>query len=423
MACVNCFFSSEHQKLIKKSCFSIPRFENRLKSYKEKYLLEIGKLIQVEDCLCTKRTNNALYFQWTNEFMEYVKLNRANITIIFDLLLEIYDMYIRKSSKHASDLLWEQMNNLDIVENPEHPMDYCRLLFRGREKTVSLDEKNPMTYFHIPFSSRSLIGNQRFSITGQPMLYFSNSILNVEKELEKSLPELSIAAFLPNYSIFYNKKINDLKNNIFDILVKSLPGLFDAGGEINFHDTHISPNCNTVTKYIQRSILCEVLTFPVQVKNKFVEEYVLPQLFTTLLVENDYKGLLFPSTKNYDNLVDNHIYSSHEINTAFFVNYDTSDDYDMNLSNSFHCFLLDGSEKLKYQINDFLEIYTIFTDKTKASTENNNDFILPLVNTKSYIEYMSSAKLDAIPYFETTEGKIELEFFMKLAKRMITFIR
>ena len=141
------------------------------------------------------------------------------------------------------------------------------------------------------------------------------------------------------------------------------------------------------------------------------------------MVENDYKGLLFPSTKNYNDLVDFHIYSNHEINTAFFVKYNENDEHDINLSNSFHSFLLDGSEKYDYQICDILKIFDEAFDKNKNSSVNNNDFILPLVETKLYMEYMAPAKLNGTSYFETHEGKMELEYFSKLGKKMYTLIR
>jgi len=422
MACVNCFFSSEHQKELKLSCFGTSRFENRLKSYKQKYLLEIVKLISVRDCSCPKRTDKDLYFQWTDDFLEFVKYNTANISYIFDALFDIYNLYIIKSPKHAADKLWTLINDLNLIGYSETAMDYCQLLFRGREKTKVLDPTDPLSYFHIPFNSRYFVGNQRFSISGQPMLYFGNSILNIEKELGKPLSDLSIAAFLPNYSIFYGTKINNIKNIVYNTLVKSLPVLFNSGSKLHFNDPHISPNCNTITNFIQRSILSEILSFPVQNKNNFVEEYVLPQLFTSLLVEYDFKGLLFPSTKNYDDLQDYHIYSDFDINTVIFTNYNSSYDYDMDLLNSFHSFLLDGSEKYLYQGKDIIDMFDEASEKNKKSTLNNNDFMLPLVSTKLYIEYMDTAKLNGISYFETEEGKMELEFFAKLSKKMLTLI-
>ena len=38
--------------------------------------------------------------------------------------------------------------------------------------------------FHIPFNKRYLIGNQRYSLTGQPMLYIGSSVIDVAKEID-----------------------------------------------------------------------------------------------------------------------------------------------------------------------------------------------------------------------------------------------
>lgn len=51
---------------------------------------------------------------------------------------------------------------------------------------------------------RYLVSNQRFSITGQPMLYFGNSLYITTKELENTIENLG-NQLLPN-SRFYNKK-------------------------------------------------------------------------------------------------------------------------------------------------------------------------------------------------------------------------
>jgi hypothetical protein len=61
--------------------------------------------------------------------------------------------------------------------------------------------------------------------------------------------------------------------------------------------------------------------------------------------------------------------------------------------------------------------------KNRTSSQNNNDFILPLVKTKLYIEYLEKSLLNGVPYFETKEGKIELEFYFKLVEKMDTYIK
>ena len=115
-------------------------------------------------------------------------------------------------------------------------MSYSNLLFRAREKGVY----GVNDFFHIPFNKRDLVSNNRFSISGQPMLYLGYSILTLEKELNIQIDNLSIAAFLPKYSTYYPLKINEIGNEIFSEMVNSLLAIFNAGSKVEFHyESHI----------------------------------------------------------------------------------------------------------------------------------------------------------------------------------------
>ena len=401
MACVNCFFSTMNQRKLKLLTFKHDRFENRLKEYKKIYIDELKTLVPADICSCgLTYSASENYMEFTNNFLSFLKSNILIINEIFDVISKIYGYFITKSYKHAADLFWNTVNIFDLVGRSENPITYSNLLFRARKKGgYALND-----YFHVPFDKRELVVNNRFSIAGQPMLYLGNSLYTVKKELNMSVDDLSIAAFLPKYSAYYGLKINDACNNIFNLLTNSLPGLFNAGGKIAFDD-------KSYVLKIRRSILCELLTFPCKVKGTFVEEYVLPQLFTSLLIENNYKGLIFPSTKDFSELTNFHRFSRYNNNIAFFVDYDEVENYDQRLFESFHLFTLDGSEKFKYTTNDILGKFDSVTDLHKKHNEhvNNNDFIIPLVNTKLYMEYLELSKINGIDYFETREGKIELE--------------
>ena len=94
------------------------------------------------------------------------------------------------------------------------------------------------------------------------------------------------------------------------------------------------------------------MTFPYRKKKIFIEEYVLPQLFTTLLIENGYKGIVYPSTKDFSDISNYHRFSKYNNNIALFVEYNKNDDYDFDLLDTFHTFVLDGTEKLNFEPND-----------------------------------------------------------------------
>lgn len=97
------------------------------------------------------------------------------------------------------------------------------------------------------------------------MLYFGKSIVCIAKELDSKVEDLSFGSYLPNYSAYYNKKIYTLKNQFFDTL-KTLKVLVKSGGQIDYNDSRIAPNKNTITRDIQKSIISEILMFPVEEK-------------------------------------------------------------------------------------------------------------------------------------------------------------
>jgi len=336
-------------------------------------------------------------------------------------MIDVYNEHISIGQKNSLDKIWNYINSNNLATGSENPLTYNRLLFRARENDGKINIINPDTFFHIPFNERYNIGNQRFSISGQPMLYFGNSIICIEKELNSS--NLAFAAFLPKYYIYYKKKVFDIKNTIFDVLVKVLPNLFGANVKLDYFNDHQSPNSNSIKKDLQRSILAEILTFPVEIKKSFVEEYVLPQMLTTILMNNNYDGVLFPSTKDFSNLTNSHLFTNFNINTALFVKYDPVLNYDKNLQNTFFIFTFNGNEKLTLSSKDVIDRIELSLKKNHTATQNNNDFVIPLVNTKLHIEYLEKAKLNGISYFDTNEGKIELEFYYKLAEKMESFIK
>jgi hypothetical protein len=427
MACINCFFAPETQRQIKESCFGLKRFEEKIRFYKEKYNEKIQKLVQISDCDCQyNHIINEVHLNWTNSFLHHLQINITKIIPVFDVLYEAYILFISKSHKHASDFFWNEMQKINLLEYPVDPILYCRLLFRGRIATSSMDIKNPLEYFHIPFNQRTIVDNQRFNISGQPMLYLSNSVYSLTKELDEDISNIAIAAFLPNFSKHYsNIKVNEIKNNIFEYLVEILPGICDVEAQIEFENLQIKPNLNTIVNDVQRSILCEVLTFPTENKSKFVEEYVLPQIYTTLLIENGYNGVIFPSAKANNDIVGQCLYSRYNVNLAFFVHYSLTNNYDEILYDTFYPFLIDPKEQTMLSTSDVLSKFNNVTDyhKTYCTKVNNNDYLLAIANTKLHIESLAKANVNGKIYFDTKLGNLELNFYFKLAEKMYELIQ
>jgi hypothetical protein len=402
---------------LKRKSFGIERFEDKLANYKNTYIEELNKLDSVSICSCKYHNTEPTFVKWTDEFLSNVKNNIVLIENVFNSLGNVYLSFIETGLKVAIDNLWEFLETNDLLNERGRPTEFSNLLFRARKSVDFTDKTEIREYFHVPFNKRRFIGNQRFSVSGQPMLYFANSVIGVEKELETDLIDLSIASFLPRFELFYNDKFYEIKNGIIGAINSLIP-IIRSGGQISYFDKGIVPNFVSVVADLKKSILSEILTFPVESKFSFVEEYILPQILTTALLRHDYKGIIYPSTKDYKELLNPHKYSSHEINIATFVNYSSVDSYDETTLSKYFTFTFDGSEKLNYSVSDVLNQFDQMANRIKKSKANNNNVVTPMAMARLHIEYLEKSEIYKIPYFETQYGKIELEFFVKMANAL-----
>ena len=414
MGCISCFISNEHQNDLKKKCFNLDRFEDKLARYKQLYLNEVSNLVSVSQCSCNYKNTNQNYVKWTNDFLSELLKNKSIIENIFDELTEVYIDYISKSSKIAIDRLWKLLEVEDLLQESESAFSYSTLFYRARKKE-NFDKKNIKEHYHISFAERAKVGGQRFSIPGQPMLYLSKSAIGLEKELSTQFTDLSIAAFMPFYKDFYKRKYYTIKNSLFSSIVLALPK-FQNDHPLDYHNSELEPNCNSIKIDLKKSILSQILTFPVDDKNKgvFVPEYILPQIITTALLENNYSGVAFPSTKDFQEIKHVNIFSDYSSNFAVFIDYTRDSLYDYKLLSNFLYFTFDGNEKMEYSVNEILDKLELVITLNKDS-KINMDFFIPLINLKLHIEHMKSGEIKDVNYFDTIYGKVELEFISKVA--------
>lgn len=417
MNCIACFIDNRHQNNLKEQCFGLNRFEDKLLKYKQLFIDGVNHLQSVSKCNCKYKNTDIKYNKWTDAFLKEMQNNTNVIENAFDELINIYRSYISESIKVAIDKLWDFLLKNNLLNETEGSFSYSTLFYRARVDNGTFDKNNINNFFHIPFTKRELIGNQRFSISGQPMLYLSKSVIGVEKELSTSIDKLSFSAFLPFYRDFYSKKYFTIKNTLFNTIVKSLPGIVNSGNKIDYYNCDLTPNCNSIKNDVQKSILSQILTFPVEYKHQFMSEYVLPQMLTTALLENNYNGVAFPSTKDFSELESYHKFSDYESNFAIFTKYSQYESHDNGLLNSFLYFTLNGREKLNFTVEEIFEKFELVIKLNNES--QNNYFIAPLINLKVDIEYLEKSTLNGIKYFETKQGKIELEFCNKLANFLL----
>jgi hypothetical protein len=312
------------------------------------------------------------------------------------------------------DNLWNFLESNQLLIEREPPISYIKLFFRGRP-TDNFDTKDSKEFFHIPFSKRELISHQRFSVSGQPMLYLGSSLPTVLKELDKPLEDLSFAGFLPFWSLFDNHKIFSLKNSMNVVLENVLPGVFESGSKIDYDNNHMTFSKDYFVENMQNTILMQLCTFPTEkAKATFVEEYMLPQMLTSALLEKGYTGIIFPSTRDFSDIQNNHRFSEHHLNLGIYIKYDSSNDIDESLYDSFFKFTLNGNEKYCFSIDDVLKGIDLLSAKNRTSKNKMNDLIMPVVKLKLHLEYLNNSTINGEKYFDSKVGKIELEFYMKM---------
>lgn len=178
--------------------------------------------------------------------------------------------------------------------------------------------------FHIPFMQAYKIRNQRFSITGQPLLYLTYSISGI-------FNELSIHNNMDEYEKLYIAQYR-LKHDAaawFDKIFDMTINAEDLEQAIDFEE-FISSFC--------KFLLSCVCSFPnIRGRNNsyFVEEYVIHQLVTQLLNKSGFKGIRYSTINNnwHDKSDDQ---NDDYINYAFFTQKENADDpIDIKLRNRF----------------------------------------------------------------------------------------
>lgn len=369
--CIFCFLTSMKQRKLKKLAqVQEEKFEDILEKYKDIFLKEFS--ISKTKTLCKK--HKKIFRSY--DILNAIKLiSEEEIEKFFEEIITVYKNWISgeafTSIKKLDEILSEknliseaEKNNFDINN---------KVFFRGRKAETNIF--NCYDMFHIPYDKRYLVGNQRFSLSGYPLLYLNASIDGVIAELditEENFNDYVFSAFHFNnaakiytlenpFKIFllkeYNKKDNELRleEDITEEILK-----------------------NKMFKFILASICC----FEKRVqhkkqeklgKNIFYEEYVIPQALTQVLKLHSYDGVFYPSTRI--NKLEKGLFKDKIFNLAYFPKYQKRH-YDDELYNSLDITTPISYENVK-EISrkelDFKEII-LNISKYKLSPENEKKF-------------------------------------------------
>jgi hypothetical protein len=208
-------------------------------------------------------------------------------------ILQIISSYLLGNSGKAYDILEELLESKFYKEKISFLIEKDISFTNGNSKLlrVRVSEEQLLTreeMFHIPFSKRHLVANQRFSIAGLPCLYLGSSIYVCWLELgRKDFGELWVSGYrsqsnfrLLNLAYDLNIIINQLERNEIDK--------------------------EQFVNYFLLWPLVMASCFQVKYsKAPFHEEYIIPSLLLQWITfkNKNIVGLKYLSTKleNYDN--------------------------------------------------------------------------------------------------------------------------
>ena len=421
MSCVCCFFDNEHQKQLKEQCFSEPSFKEKLIMYKKLYIDEFKTLNSLKNCSCDyskKYINEPTYLQFCDDLLDDYKMKIDLLEKLFDGLIEIYATYIEGNRSDAYKKLDTYINKYCTNYSSDNAMQFCTILFRGRP-TGQYDIGSIHEYYHIPFSKRNLAGNQRFSIEGNPMLYLARSIPTALQELGENIDNINFAVYYPKYSWMYHSGLYNITNSIDIILNNCIYPMISDGSKIKYNNYQFTFSKNNADIIIGDSILFQILTFPVEIKNKEIEEYVLPQMFTDYLEKKGYVGLIYQSTKNINQLSKELRYDMLDYNYCFFVSEDGVNDYNEELLDCFYAECI-GNCTYNININDVDDLI----DKCKAILVKMNkkyildEYIMLKANIERHIERMKKTAGTGKIYYDTNLGNIEARLIYGLLEQV-----
>jgi len=270
-------------KEIKKE-FSLKSFSFPLKSQSNlSYYKTLTKRFDLFEKKIDKISENDSISLRIKQEIENIKNNNSKI-------LKIISTYLLGNSGEAyhvlENLLEETFYNERIYRLIEKNNLFSNVkpkLFRLRISSNQIFSREEM--FHIPFSKRHLVANQRFSIAGLPCLYLGSSIYVCWLELgRKDFGELWVAGYMTES----NFKILNLAYDLNVIISQYEKGEIDSEQFVNYFMLWpLVMACSFQVKYPEAP---------------FHEEYIIPNLLLQWITykNKDIVGLKYLSTKLED---------------------------------------------------------------------------------------------------------------------------
>lgn len=429
------FITDEFQyELKKRASAGNDRFEVTLNNYRHLFFEALNSCISTAPSTYLSKVlgKEASVVAWLECLRNAIKTDEQALRAIFDEVLGGYDLFIR--GKHfLASLKYQDIIDKYRLGKEERLDRLSSLHFRGFRIRAGRDITDINQYQHIPFNLRHLLGNQRFSFSGLPILYIGASIADIYYELDEydlDNDQIAIASFAVNpisyitvhsgYQLVTPRnRVFNITNEIYNLVNHVFARFVQAGIAIpECDDEHVSPSKKELVTYFRKFIISQLCTFPKKSSDAtFYEEYVIPQLFTEALSLHKYDGVIFPSTKFRERKIsissDVHNYFYKE-NIAMFTEYNATENYDSMLASNFSTNIIDLGACNAVVVGDMLKeisdkqkaLATRIFPKEQSPGKRNIQDAMKNVGVK--LETYMNMEIDGKQYLDTVAGKLEL---------------
>ena len=430
--CILVFFDDEYQKQLKERALNNNGFEYTLRNYQDLFLKEIIKVETINaypncdycsDCFIYNSIS-AKFESYVKDFCDDIRTKAETIRTLFDEIIDIYITALSINRSVAVKKLNAYILNRCHGFKAQAPVLFSMPLFRART-TGDYDGSNIHELFHVPFNKRQLIGNQRFSLTGVPLLYLAESLPLALKEINCKNTNYNAAVFLPKYSYNYNDSLFDMTNSFIDS-INSIQGLLDAGCDFSYKGEfdYAYTECN-IDSFLARFILLQCLHFAAQGKEKyyFTPEYLLPQLLMDVISEKGWIGIRYQSSKNSINESRDSFLHYVDNNICFYVPY-ASTNYNEILLEKFYYATWCKGEELRYysELNSKILEFEKIKDDAKNKGYLINDYIICLEHVERHVERMIET-IGREAYQKRKACRVEITLLYKLIEQILPVLR
>ena len=267
----------------------------------------INEIVETEKIAFTEKFSNMIAMRrfrgFSDSFYDSILKLFPEIKKVFDAICKILDEYDNSdfaSAQHEFDSMMDKLLPYLFVK-PIYWNQGKNRFFRIR---VSPDEKlkKPKDLFHVPYKKRYLVGNERYSLAGQPCLYLSTELYIAWQEC--GYPH----SFY--YSEFLYQQSDDESQWKFITFISPR-----KIAELFFVALNKPEEC--YLEYAKSILVSYPLMFACSIVNQngnsaFKSEYIIPQMLTQWVYRHydAIKGICYFSCYDAD---DNYIYNGYNV--------------------------------------------------------------------------------------------------------------